>query len=67
MTQVNKKKKARKPIINLASIGFRCYAYTEVDNDSIAKAARVTLGLFYAYLGSVNCAFEVVLLVGFDE
>jgi hypothetical protein len=42
-------------------------AYTEIDNDGIAKAARVTLGLFYAYLGSENCAFEVVLLVGFDE
>ena len=62
-----KKEQTRERMLDAASQSFRAHGYAGVGVDSIAKAAGVTSGAFYAHLGSKDGAFRAALERGLDE
>lgn len=63
----SKKQQTHKRMLDAASQSFRSNGYTGIGVDSIAKAAGVTSGAFYAHFGSKNKAFGAALDAGLDE
>ncbi len=62
-----KKEQTRERVLDAASQSFRAHGFAGVGVDSIAKAAGVTSGAFYAHLGSKDGAFRAALERGLDE
>lgn len=65
--QSSKKEQTRERMLDAASHSFRAHGFAGVGVDSIAKAAGVTSGAFYAHLGSKDRAFQAALERGLDE
>lgn len=63
----SKKEQTHNRMLDAASHSFRAYGFAGVGVDSIAKAAGVTSGAFYAHLGSKDAAFRAALERGLDE
>lgn len=61
------KEETRRKMIDAAGRGFRGHGYAGIGVDSLAKAAGVTSGAFYAHFGSKGGAFDVALAAGLDE
>jgi len=62
-----KKEQTHERVLDAASQSFRAHGFAGVGVDSIAKAAGVTSGAFYAHLGSKDGAFRAALERGLDE
>ncbi len=62
-----KKAETHKRMLDAVGRNFRQFGFSGVGVDSLAKAAAVTSGAFYAHFGSKSAAFDAALIAGLDE
>lgn len=62
-----KKEATRQKMIEATGRSFRCYGYSGIGVDGLAKEAGVTSGAFYSHFGSKEAAFDMALVAGLDE
>lgn len=67
MSVPSKREKTYQRILDAAAQSFKCEGFSGVGVNTIAQAADVTTGAFYAHFGSKDGAFEAVIKAGLQR